>query len=125
MKIKIVIESDNEPTDRMLLRALAKALSDQAGNIQSAKSLKGRMTSTLDIDLDEDRPIEELAITKRVATALRRNNITTVQQLRMMTEDEILNIPNVGEKAFEGIRESIACIDEQARAWAKQSKRSK
>ena len=51
--------------------------------------------------------IDDLELPARELRCLRFENITTVDQLCTMTENQVLEIPNLGRKAFNNIREEL------------------
>jgi DNA-directed RNA polymerase alpha subunit len=56
--------------------------------------------------------VDELPLSERTATALRAGNIKTVQQIRLMTNAELLALPNFGRKSLNELREIVSCYDE-------------
>ena len=51
--------------------------------------------------------IDELELTARDLRCLRLEEITTVDQLCAMTENQVLRIPNLGRKALNNIKEEL------------------
>jgi DNA-directed RNA polymerase alpha subunit len=54
-----------------------------------------------------DLSIADLCATQREIHCLRAAEITTLDQLCAMTENQVLEIPNLGRKAFNNIREEL------------------
>ena len=50
----------------------------------------------------------QLNLYTRTYNALRRNRITTIEQLEAMSDSDILRIKNVGHQGLQVIREQIA-----------------
>lgn len=55
-----------------------------------------------------DRPIESLGLSTRSLNGLKRFGIQTVEQLLENTEQQILDVPNLGAKSIEDIKERLA-----------------
>ncbi len=54
-----------------------------------------------------DMPIEELSLSVRAYNALKRHNITTVGQLLALTDNDLMNIRNFGEKSMTELKEKL------------------
>ncbi len=70
------------------------------------------------IDVDMDRPIEELNLTERPQNCLKRAQIDTVGQLLQNTGDDLLAITNFGNKSLE---EVVEALDERGLALLERS----
>lgn len=55
-----------------------------------------------------DMPIEELSLSVRAYNALKRHNITTVGQLLGLSDSDLMNIRNFGEKSMTELRDKLA-----------------
>lgn len=53
-------------------------------------------------------PIEELNLSLRAYNALRRARIFSVEQLRSMTDDELMKVRNLGKKSFVEIKDKLS-----------------
>ena len=51
--------------------------------------------------------IEELALSVRAYNALKRHNITTVGQLLGLTDNDLMNIRNFGEKSMTELKDKL------------------
>ncbi|TCJ18266.1 DNA-directed RNA polymerase subunit alpha [Rubrobacter taiwanensis] len=56
----------------------------------------------------DERPIEDLELTVRSYNCLKREGVDTIGQLATMTEEELINIRNLGQKSVDEIRSKLA-----------------
>src|SRR6478672_8919501 len=63
---------------------------------------------TSDCPARMNRPIDELELTVRTLSILKAENIRCVGDLVQRTETDLLNIPQVGHKALNEIKEVLA-----------------
>ena len=54
--------------------------------------------------ITDERPIEDLELTVRSYNCLKREGVDTIGQLATMTEEELINIRNLGSKSVDEIR---------------------
>jgi DNA-directed RNA polymerase subunit alpha len=54
------------------------------------------------------KSVEELEISVRSYNCLKNANIQTVEQIKNMTDEELLKVKNMGSKSLKEIREAIA-----------------
>ncbi|CAN5901960.1 DNA-directed RNA polymerase subunit alpha [soil metagenome] len=60
--------------------------------------------------ITDERPVEELELTVRSYNCLKREGVDTVGQLATMTEEELMNIRNLGMKSVDEIRSKLSEI---------------
>lgn len=57
--------------------------------------------------ISDERPVEELELTVRSYNCLKREGVDTIGQLATMTEEELMNIRNLGMKSVDEIRSKL------------------
>ena len=57
--------------------------------------------------ITDERPVEELELTVRSYNCLKREGVDTIGQLATMTEEELMNIRNLGMKSVDEIRSKL------------------
>jgi DNA-directed RNA polymerase subunit alpha len=57
--------------------------------------------------ITDERPIEDLELTVRSYNCLKREGVDTIGQLATMTEEELINIRNLGAKSVDEIRSKL------------------
>jgi len=57
--------------------------------------------------INDDRPVEDLELTVRSYNCLKREGVDTIGQLATMTEEELMNIRNLGMKSVDEIRSKL------------------
>jgi DNA-directed RNA polymerase subunit alpha len=57
--------------------------------------------------ITDERPIEDLELTVRSYNCLKREGVDTIGQLATMTEEELMNIRNLGMKSVDEIRSKL------------------
>jgi DNA-directed RNA polymerase subunit alpha len=55
-----------------------------------------------------EMPIDELELSVRSFNCLKRANINTVEELTQKTEDDMMNVRNLGKKSLEEVKEKLA-----------------
>jgi DNA-directed RNA polymerase subunit alpha len=58
--------------------------------------------------IQDERPVEDLELTVRSYNCLKREGVDTIGQLATMTEEELMNIRNLGMKSVDEIRSKLA-----------------
>ena len=71
------------------------------GSRAEARSRIGRPVIT------DERPVEDLEVTVRSYNCLKREGVDTIGQLATMTEEELMNIRNLGMKSVDEIRSKL------------------
>jgi DNA-directed RNA polymerase subunit alpha len=57
--------------------------------------------------ITDERPVEDLELTVRSYNCLKREGVDTIGQLATMTEEELMNIRNLGMKSVDEIRSKL------------------
>jgi DNA-directed RNA polymerase subunit alpha len=57
--------------------------------------------------IQDERPVEDLELTVRSYNCLKREGVDTIGQLATMTEEELMNIRNLGMKSVDEIRSKL------------------
>jgi DNA-directed RNA polymerase subunit alpha len=104
--------TDGRIEPREALREASRQLTDILGLFTdgyegSGSSGDGRKVLGRPVITDE-RPVEDLELTVRSYNCLKREGVDTVGQLATMTEEELMNIRNLGMKSVEEIRSKLA-----------------
>lgn len=60
--------------------------------------------------IQDERPVEDLELTVRSYNCLKREGVDTIGQLATMTEEELMNIRNLGMKSVDEIRSKLSEI---------------
>lgn len=60
--------------------------------------------------ITDERPVEDLELTVRSYNCLKREGVDTIGQLATMTEEELMNIRNLGMKSVDEIRSKLTEI---------------
>jgi DNA-directed RNA polymerase subunit alpha len=76
------------------------------GGYQAQGQADGRQRSGRAVIQDE-RPVEDLELTVRSYNCLKREGVDTIGQLATMTEEELMNIRNLGMKSVDEIRSKL------------------
>lgn len=63
----------------------------------------------------EGNPVDELELSVRARTCLRNDDIRTIQQLKRISDAELLRAPNVGRKTLMELRAAVAFWETQER----------
>ncbi|HET7480989.1 MAG TPA: DNA-directed RNA polymerase subunit alpha [Rubrobacteraceae bacterium] len=58
--------------------------------------------------IQDERPVEDLELTVRSYNCLKREGVDTIGQLATMTEEELMNIRNLGMKSVDEIRSKLS-----------------
>ena len=73
----------------------------QGAGVADARRAGGRTVIT------DERPVEDLELTVRSYNCLKREGIDTIGQLATMSEEELMNIRNLGMKSVDEIRSKL------------------
>ncbi len=74
---------------------------ERGGGRTEARGRVGRPVIT------DERPVEDLELTVRSYNCLKREGVDTIGQLATMTEEELMNIRNLGMKSVDEIRSKL------------------
>lgn len=77
---------------------------DGQGAPQSGQPQPGRTGRPV---INDERPVEDLELTVRSYNCLKREGVDTIGQLATMTEEELMNIRNLGMKSVDEIRSKL------------------
>ena len=77
---------------------------DGQGQPQTAQPQAGRTGRPV---INDERPVEDLELTVRSYNCLKREGVDTIGQLATMTEEELMNIRNLGMKSVDEIRSKL------------------
>jgi DNA-directed RNA polymerase subunit alpha len=108
--LTIEVFTDGRIEPREALQEASRQLIDILGlftdGYQSTGVSDGRRASGRAVITDE-RPVEDLELTVRSYNCLKREGIDTIGQLATMSEEELMNIRNLGMKSVDEIRSKL------------------
>ena len=108
--LTIEVFTDGRIEPREALQDASRRLIDILGlftdGYQGAGVGDGRRASGRPVITDE-RPVEDLELTVRSYNCLKREGIDTIGQLATMSEEELMNIRNLGMKSVDEIRSKL------------------
>jgi len=107
--LSIEVFTDGRIPPRRALQEAARQLTEilglftdgYEGSQMEARSRIGRPVIT------DERPVEDLELTVRSYNCLKREGVDTIGQLATMTEEELMNIRNLGMKSVDEIRSKL------------------
>jgi DNA-directed RNA polymerase subunit alpha len=104
------VETNGSITPDEALATAAKILSDQ---LQLFVNFSGRQEAEAPVEeaapfSDWDIPVDELDLSVRSYNCLKRAGISKISELLQKTEDEIMNMRNLGKKSVDEIKEKLA-----------------
>ena len=104
------VETNGSITPDEALATAAKVLSDQ---LQLFVNFSGRQEAEAPVEeaapfSDWDIPVDELDLSVRSYNCLKRAGISKISELLQKTEDEIMNMRNLGKKSVDEIKEKLA-----------------
>ena len=114
-KLVLDVETDGSITPAEAISSAGKTLRELLGLFADVGEGTGQGLELGDVvvadsaSADLDLPIEALDLSERPRNCLRRAQVKTVGELVQMTEDDLLNITNFGQKSLE---EVTAKLDE-------------
>jgi DNA-directed RNA polymerase subunit alpha len=107
--LTIEVFTDGRITPRRALQEAARQLVDILGLFmdgydRSRAEIRSRIGRPV---ITDERPVEDLELTVRSYNCLKREGVDTIGQLATMTEEELMNIRNLGMKSVDEIRSKL------------------
>ncbi len=107
--LSIEVFTDGRIEPRRALQEAARQLTDILGlftdGYEGARmEARGRVGRPV---ITDERPVEDLELTVRSYNCLKREGVDTIGQLATMTEEELMNIRNLGMKSVDEIRSKL------------------
>jgi DNA-directed RNA polymerase subunit alpha len=109
LSIEVFTDGRVEPQDALQegakqLTEVLELFTDGQRAPQGGQPQGGRTGRTV---INDERPVEELELTVRSYNCLKREGVDTIGQLATMTEEELMNIRNLGMKSVDEIRSKL------------------
>ena len=107
--LQLEVFTDGRIAPREALQEAARQLTDILGLFTDGYS-QGRTQTASRVDrpiITDERPVEDLELTVRSYNCLKREGVDTIGQLATMTEEELMNIRNLGMKSVDEIRSKL------------------
>ncbi|MDO8886035.1 DNA-directed RNA polymerase subunit alpha [Candidatus Oleimmundimicrobium sp.] len=114
-KLRLEVETNGSLTADEIVSLAAKIMKEHMDLFIDRAPEKAE--STVFEDKEEvvesffDAPIEDLDLSVRSYNCLKRQGISTLQQLSKCTENDLINIRNFGAKSIQEIKEKLASFD--------------
>lgn len=110
--LTLEVFTDGRIEPREALQEASRQLTDILGlftdGYEGANRLGGeRRTGGGRPVIQDERPVEDLELTVRSYNCLKREGVDTIGQLATMTEEELMNIRNLGMKSVDEIRSKL------------------
>ncbi len=110
--LRLEVFTDGRITPREALQEASKQLIDIFGLFTDGYQGSGAAAETRRVGgsrtvITDERPIEDLELTVRSYNCLKREGVDTIGQLATMTEEELMNIRNLGMKSVDEIRSRL------------------
>ena len=107
--LTLEVFTDGRIPPRRALQEAARQLTDILGLFtdgyeRSRTEARGRVGRPV---ITDERPVEDLELTVRSYNCLKREGVDTIGQLATMTEEELMNIRNLGMKSVDEIRSKL------------------
>jgi len=113
-KLLVTIDTDGTLTPREAFEEAAAILVNQYTALAGSTSVVGADALTADDDAGDDESstlIEDLNLSARTANALINNDVRTVHDLVVLSEQELKELKGFGAKAFEEVKEKLAELE--------------
>ena len=107
--LSIEVFTDGRIPPRRALQEAARQLTEILGLFTDGYE-RSQMESRSRIGrpvITDERPVEDLELTVRSYNCLKREGVDTIGQLATMTEEELMNIRNLGMKSVDEIRSKL------------------
>ena len=108
LKIEVFTDGRIEPQEA--IQEASKQLMDYLGLFTDgyqAQGMGGGQQRGGRAVITDERPVEDLELTVRSYNCLKREGVDTIGQLATMTEEELMNIRNLGMKSVDEIRSKL------------------
>src|SRR5918911_917744 len=107
--LSLEVFTDGRISPRRALQEAARQLVDILGLFtdgyeRSRTEMRNRASRPV---ITDERPVEDLELTVRSYNCLKREGVDTIGQLATMTEEELMNIRNLGMKSVDEIRSKL------------------
>jgi DNA-directed RNA polymerase subunit alpha len=107
--LSIEVFTDGRIRPRYALQEAARQLMDILGLFTNGyegprTEVRNRVGRSI---INDERPVEDLELTVRSYNCLKREGVDTIGQLATMTEEELMNIRNLGMKSVDEIRSKL------------------
>src|SRR3712207_5688364 len=107
--LSMEVFTDGRIEPRRALQEAARQLTDILGLFTDGyegprTEARGRVGRPV---ITDERPVEDLELTVRSYNCLKREGVDTIGQLATMTEEELMNIRNLGMKSVDEIRSKL------------------
>jgi DNA-directed RNA polymerase subunit alpha len=107
--LSMEVFTDGRIAPRKALQEAARQLVDILGLFtdgyeRSRTEMRSRTSRPV---ITDERPVEDLELTVRSYNCLKREGVDTIGQLATMTEEELMNIRNLGMKSVDEIRSKL------------------
>ncbi len=107
--LTLEVFTDGRISPRRALQEAARQLVDLLGVFtdgyeRTRTEMKSRIGRPV---ITDERPVEDLELTVRSYNCLKREGVDTIGQLATMTEEELMNIRNLGMKSVDEIRSKL------------------
>ena len=109
--LQIEVFTDGRIAPREALQEAARQLTEILGLFTDGYNAGGGRTEARSRPgrpvISDERPVEDLELTVRSYNCLKREGVDTIGQLATMTEEELMNIRNLGMKSVDEIRSKL------------------
>ncbi len=107
--LSMEVFTDGRIRPRQALQEAARQLTEILGLFtdgyeRSRTEVRSRVSRPV---ITDERPVEDLELTVRSYNCLKREGVDTIGQLATMTEEELMNIRNLGMKSVDEIRSKL------------------
>lgn len=113
-KLQVNIETDGSMTPREAFEEAAAILVNQYTALAGSTTVEAAPAlgqEVVDDASELNTPIEELNLSARTANALVNNEIRTVRDLVMLSEQDLRELKGFGSKALDEVKEKLAELD--------------
>ena len=108
--LRMEVFTDGRVEPQEAVQDASKQLMDYLGLFTDGYQVQGQADSRQRggrAVIQDERPVEDLELTVRSYNCLKREGVDTIGQLATMTEEELMNIRNLGMKSVDEIRSKL------------------